>query len=96
MDVRATDEFAAPPVAGGRVLDAPLARRPTTRGPGQQADGRDRPPAQDLIDATSTELPDRERPGTVLYYGAGPVLDAIQRCCAATGTDPDPLHTDTQ
>lgn len=73
-----------------------MARRPATRGPGQQADGRDRPHAQHLINATSTELPDREWPGTVLYYGAGPALDAIQRCCAATWTDPDRLHTDTQ
>ncbi|WP_433109272.1 hypothetical protein [Streptomyces sp. CA-250714] len=97
LSVAATDESADSlpwAVAAGWTLRWPIAPLP--------ADGANKlldeitPHAQRLIDATSTELPDQKRPGTVLYYGAGPALDAIQRRCAATWTDPDRLHTDKQ
>ncbi|MET9365801.1 hypothetical protein ABZX93_33500 [Streptomyces sp. NPDC006632] len=97
LDIRATDEFATSPpwlVAVCWTLRWPVAPLPAGRANTLLAEIA--PHAQHLIDATSIELPDRERPGTVLYYGAGPALDAIQRCCAATWTDPDRLHTDTQ
>lgn len=97
LDVRATDEFAASSpwlVAVCWTLRWPVSPLPADRA--NKLMDEIAPHAQDLINATSTELPDRERPGTVLYYGAGPALDAIQRCCAATWTDPDRLHTDTQ
>ncbi|WP_432158047.1 hypothetical protein [Streptomyces sp. bgisy153] len=95
LAVRSTDEFADNPpwlVAVCWTLRWPVAPLPADRANKLMDDIA--PHAQHLINATSTELPDQERPGTVLYYGAGPALDAIQRRCAATWTDPDRLHTD--
>ncbi|MFD7614106.1 hypothetical protein [Streptomyces sp. NPDC059828] len=97
LSVAATDEFAdSPPwlVATCWMLRWPIAPLPADRA--NKLLDEIAPHTQRLIDATSTELPDRKRPGTVLYYGAGPALDAIQRRCAATWTDPDRLHTDQQ
>ncbi|MEV0875907.1 hypothetical protein AB0I86_32725 [Streptomyces sp. NPDC049950] len=98
LEIRATDDdFAVSSpwlVAVCWMLRWPVAPLPADRA--NKLMDEIAPHAQHLIEATSTELPDRERPGTVLYYGAGPALDAIQRCCAATWTDPDRLHTETQ